>query len=146
MEIEPLSADNIKPLIELVLELWTDCSFDEEYENYKNLLEAKNEICYLIKEQEIYIAFIHVAMRNDYVEGAIKLPVAYLEAIYVKPNYQNLGAGKKLVEAGENWSRQKGCGQLASDTELTNSKSIDFHKKMGFEEANRVVCFIKDLG
>jgi len=145
MDIEPLSADNIKPLTELVLELWPDCVFDEEYENYKNILGSKNEICYLIKEQEIYIAFIHLTIRNDYVEGANELPVAYLEALYVRPNYQNLGIGKKLIAAGESWSRQKGCKQLASDTELNNFSSINFHKKIGFEEVNRIVCFIKEL-
>ena len=53
---------------------------------------------------------------------------------------------KKLVELGENWGKEKGCTQYASDTEITNQQSIAFHKKVGFSEANRLVCFIKDIG
>lgn len=145
MEIQQLSTDNLTELINLVLELWDDCLFDEEYETYERILNSDNEICYLIKVQETYIAFIHLTIRTDYVEGATEFPVAYMEALYVKPDYQKLGIGKKLVHAGENWSRKKGCRQLASDTELTNSIAIDFHKNIGFEEVNRIVCFIKEL-
>ena len=145
MEIQQLSIENLKHLVELVLELWPDCTFDEEYESYKNILSSENEICYLVKEQGIYIAFTHFTIRTDYVEGATEFPVAYIEALFVKPDYQKLGIGKKLVSAGENWGRQKGCTQLASDTELTNLIGIDFHKKIGFDEVNRIVCFIKNL-
>ena len=145
MEIQQLSTDNLNNLIDLVLELWADCTFDEECENYKRILSLDNEVCYLVKEQGIYIAFIHLTIRTDYVEGASEFPVAYIEALYVKPTYQNLGIGRKLVHVGENWSRQKGCTQLASDTELNNSIAIDFHKKIGFDEANRIVCFVKKL-
>ncbi|GAB4016481.1 hypothetical protein GCM10028808_45060 [Spirosoma migulaei] len=145
MEIEQLSKANLTDLVRLVLELWTDCVFEEEYDNYERMLISDTEICYLIKEQETYIAFIHLTSRTDYVEGATDYPVAYIEALYVKPTYQQLGIGKKLVSAGENWSRQKGCKQLASDTELTNSSAIDFHKRIGFDEVNRIVCFVKEL-
>jgi aminoglycoside 6'-N-acetyltransferase I len=145
MEIQPLSPNNLNYLGRLVPELWPDCNFDEEYEDYKSILTSSNEICYLAKEQEIYIGFIHVTVRTDYVEGATALPVAYIEALYVQPGYQRLGIGKKLVSAGEEWARQKSCLQLASDTELNNLNGIDFHKKSGFEETNRIICFIKNI-
>ena len=145
MQIEQLSIDNLTQLIELVLALWEDCEFEEEFENYKDIIDSENEICYLCKNQENYIAFIHVSTRNDYVEGAVDLPVAYVEGIYVKPTYQKHGIAKKLMNVAEDWAKQKGYKQLASDTEITNTGSIDFHKKMGFTEVERIVCLIKDL-
>jgi aminoglycoside 6'-N-acetyltransferase I len=145
MEIQQLSRDNLQYLVELVLELWTECNFDEVYENYKNVIISKNEVCYLVKEEEIYIAFTHLTIRNDYVEGATEFPVAYVEALYVKPSHQRLGIGKWLLDVGENWARQRACKQLASDTELNNSNAINFHQKVGFEEVNRLVCFIKKI-
>lgn len=145
MEIEQLSADNLTHLTGLVLELWDDCKFEEEFEDYKKIIGSENEICYLCKTQEGYIGFLHVSSRNDYVEGATDFPVAYVEAIYVKPVYQKEGIGKKLMGFAENWAKQKGYIQLASDTNLTNTASIDFHKKIGFSETERIVCFIKDL-
>ncbi len=145
MQIEQLSINNLKQLIELVLALWEDCEFEEEFDNYKNIIGSENEICYLYKDQENYIAFIHVSTRNDYVAGAVDLPVAYVEGIYVKPTYQKQGIAKKLMNVAEDWAKQKGYKQLASDTEIANTESIDFHKKIGFTEVERIVCLIKDL-
>ena len=145
MNIEILSKDNLKPLIELVLELWNDCLFDEELENYKNILDAENEICFIANNEGEYVAFIHLSIRNDYVEGATELPVAYIEGIYVKPEFQKKGIAKKLIDIAENWATTKGLKQIASDAELINVPGIDFHKKLGFIEVERVVCFIKNI-
>jgi aminoglycoside 6'-N-acetyltransferase I len=145
MHIEVLSTATVSALIELVLELWPDCEFDEEYPYYQSLIDSENEICYLIREQENYVAFIHVSLRTDYVEGATEFPVAYIEGLYVQPEYQQRGIGHQLVNAGAEWGRQKGCKQLASDSELNNRMSIDFHTKIGFNEVNRIVCFIKNI-
>jgi len=145
MTVEIISEANLKSLTKLTLELWPDCSFDEEFENYKHIIGAGNEVCYLFKDWDKYIAFIHVSIRNDYVEGATDLPVAYIEAVYVKIEYQRQGIARKLIRVAEEWAKQKGVKQIASDTNITNLASINFHKKIGFEEAERIVCFIKDL-
>jgi aminoglycoside 6'-N-acetyltransferase I len=146
MEIQPLSSANLNALINLVLALWPECNFDEEYDFYKTISNAPNEVCYLIKENNDFLAFIHANIRTDYVEGADESPVAYIEALYVKPEYQNTGIGKSLVKAIEKWSLQKGCKEIASDTQLNNINAINFHKKIGFDEVNRIVCFIKKIG
>lgn len=145
MNIEVISEENMMALTRLVLELWTDAVFKEEYENLRELLNSETETCYLVREQETYVAFIHVSIRNDYVEGATELPVAYIEAVYVKPDHQKQGIGKKLVHEAEKWGKRNGCKQIASDAELHNATGIDFHKHAGFTEANRIVCFVKEL-
>lgn len=145
MEISELSKDNLSELVALVLQLWPECDYAEELENYKNILDAENEICYLSKVQGHYSAFIHVSIRSDYVEGATTDPVAYIEALYVEPGQQRSGIGRHLLAAAEDWARQKGCRQLASDTELNNTNAISFHLRSGFTEANRIVCFIKEV-
>ena len=37
-----------------------------------------------------------------------------------------------LLTACENWAKEQGCLEFASDCELINAKSLDFHKSMGF--------------
>ncbi|GAB4188217.1 MAG: GNAT family N-acetyltransferase [Thermoflexibacter sp.] len=145
MEIEIVSAKNLSALIGLVLELWTECSYEEELKNYQSIIDSSHEICLLAKVQEQYIAFIHLTIRNDYVAGTTNSPVAYIEGIYVKPNFQKRGVAKALITVAENWAKQKGLKQIASDTEITNLSSIYFHKKVGFSEVERIVCFVKDL-
>ncbi|CAA9200049.1 Aminoglycoside N(6')-acetyltransferase type 1 [Flavobacterium bizetiae] len=145
IDIEVLSLQNLNQLTELVLEFWNDCLFEEELESYKSIIDSEDEICYVVKHDEHYIAFVHLSTRNDYVEGAENLPVAYVEGIYVKPAYQKQGIAKELVKIAENWVKEKGFTQIASDTESGNLGSIDFHTKSGFTEVERIVCFIKNL-
>ena len=33
--------------------------------------------------------------------------------------------------------------ELVSDAEITNTRSIELHKQLGFEETERIVCFLK---
>jgi aminoglycoside 6'-N-acetyltransferase I len=145
MTIETISEHNLRSLARLMFALWPDCSMDEELENCQTILTSEKEICYLVKGGDDYAAFIHLTIRVDYVEGADTSPAAYIEGMYVMDNYRHLGLGKKLIQAGEDWARKKGCRQLASDTEVDNAASIEFHKQNGFLEVNRVACFIKEL-
>ncbi|MCU0437466.1 MAG: GNAT family N-acetyltransferase [Raineya sp.] len=145
LKIEQLSSDNLTELTHLTLELWDDCVFEEEYAFYKSLIDKESDVCFLAKSENIFIGFIHVSARHDYVEGAENMPLAYIEGIYVKPDYQNRGVAKALITEAENWAKQKGFKQIASDTEVTNTSSIHFHKKIGFSEVTRIVCFIKNI-
>lgn len=145
MHIEVLSADNCQALAELALELWPESVMGEEYEQFAGLVESENDHCCLAREGDEYAAFVHVSIRREYVEGADDLPVAYVEGIYVKPKYQKQGIATQLMAVAEAWARQKGLTQMASDTPVGNSAGIEFHTKIGFTEAERIVCFIKEL-
>lgn len=51
----------------------------------------------------------------------------------------------EMLLACENWAKTMGCKEFASDCELDNEESLQFHLKMGFEEVNRIICFTKKL-
>lgn len=80
-----------------------------------------------------------------YAEGCEGSPVAFLEGWYVIPEARGTGAGRALVAAAEDWARVKGLKELGSDTELHNEAAIQAHKALGFEETERLVCFLKRL-
>ena len=145
MNIEEIADENIDVLTRLILELWPDCSFENEYANCKRIFKSESEMCFLAKKQEKYIGFIYLAIRSDYVEGATSSPVAYIEGIYVKPKFRKLGTGKRLVEIGEKWGKQKGCKEYASDTDFNNQASEQFHKRAGFKEIKRSINFLKKI-
>lgn len=143
--IEKISTETLEIATKLVLELWTNCSFDEEFENCKRIIASDKEDIFLAKLDNDYIGFIYLSLRYEYIEGTSSSPVAYIEGIYIKPDYQKSGIGKRLIELGESWGKAKGAKEYASDTELENEGSIIFHKKVGFKEVNRVVCFAKRI-
>jgi aminoglycoside 6'-N-acetyltransferase I len=71
--------------------------------------------------------------------------VGYLEGIYVAENCRGRGYARELLAACEIWAKEKGCREFASDCELNNTQSLNFHLKLGFSEANRIICFTKNL-
>ena len=91
------------------------------------------------------IGFAECRLRHDYVEGTSTSSVGYLEGIYVEEQYRRQGVAQALLGACEEWARSKGCTEFASDCELENEDSLKFHLSLGFEEADRIICFRKKL-
>ncbi|MEQ8577121.1 MAG: GNAT family N-acetyltransferase [Balneola sp.] len=145
MQIVKLSEQNVEALAHLFVELWPECTFETEFEYCKQILEKENQTAFLVNEKGEYIAFAYLSLRNDFVEGATSYPIAYLEGIYVKESYRKTGIASQLIQQAEQWAKENGSSQFASDVEINNKQSIRFHKKSGFLEENRIVCFIKDL-
>ena len=90
------------------------------------------------------IAFIEAGLR-DYGEGCESSPVGYIEAWFVDEDTRGQKLGRALAGAAEQWAREKGCAEMASDTWLENETSIAAHLKMGYEETERLVHFVKRL-
>lgn len=92
------------------------------------------------------LGFAEAALRRDYVNGCKTSPVAFLEGIFVTPEARGQGVARALVGAVEDWAREQGCTEFASDAALENSVSHDMHRALGFDETQRVVFFKKVLG
>jgi len=90
------------------------------------------------------IAFIEAGLR-DHGEDCETSPIGYIEAWYVDPHIRGQKLGKELVHAAEQWAREKGCTEMASDTWLENEVSIAAHLKLGYYEVERLVHFVKRL-
>lgn len=124
--------------------MWTS-DIEELIEDFNELIENDEAEIFVAVEKEQIIGFAQCQLRHDYVEGTESSPVGYLEGIFVKEEYRHQSYAKKLLNECEKWSKEKGCDEFASDCELTNDTSLKFHLKVGFEEANRIICFTKKL-
>ena len=129
----------------LAQQLWPHHEAAQLQEEFEPLLEDANAAVFLAYSDSVPAGFAQCQLRNDYVEGTSSTPVGYLEGIFVVPAYQKQGIARALLAACENWARMRGCSEFASDCELTNSDSLLFHLNVGFEEANRIICFTKKL-
>lgn len=143
--IDEITHHNFDEWFKMGLELWPDNNEADLREIFLSILHSKKEKAFICRTGDTYTGFINVSIRSDYVEGSSSSPVGYVEGIYVKPPYRNKGIARKLIRQGEEWSRSKSCSQMASDTELNNTASFDFHNRIGFKEANRIICLIKDI-
>lgn len=90
------------------------------------------------------VGFCEVSI-HPYAEGCMTNRVGYLEGWYVAPEHRGRGVGSSLVRAAEDWARQNGCTELASDAAVDNEASAAAHRSLGFTEAGLIRCFRKDL-
>lgn len=114
-------------------------------EEFSKLVDSDECAVFLLSMDGRPAGFAQCQLRRDYVEGTETSPVGYLEGIYVLPEYRSQGRARELLVCCEQWARDQGCTEFASDCELDNDGSLAFHLKMGFTEANRIICFTKHL-
>jgi aminoglycoside 6'-N-acetyltransferase I len=140
--ISKAARSDLHTLTNLAQKLWPEHQSEELYQDLSAILEKPDAAFFLAEDGE---GFAQCQMRYDYVEGTESSPVGYLEGIYVEASCRRKGLARELLAACENWAREQGCREFASDCELTNIQSLDFHLSLGFEEANRIICFTKKL-
>jgi aminoglycoside 6'-N-acetyltransferase I len=90
------------------------------------------------------VGFVELSLRS-YSEGCSSSPVPHVEGWYVVPDARRRGCGQALLAAAEEWARDRGFSELASDTWLWNEISARAHLKAGFEEVERAIHFRKML-
>jgi aminoglycoside 6'-N-acetyltransferase I len=118
--------------------------------------EFEDELAILTALPDPYVGFLAFApdgkpagmidarVRN-YVEGAPDLRAAYIEDLWVEPEYRRSGVAKSLLNAVELWARNEGMIWLGSDTPPDNLQSQEWHLAAGFNVVERLVVFGKRL-
>ena len=129
----------------LACRLWPEHTQKEMEGELTALLGKPDAAFFLAYRENRAIGFAQCQLRHDYVEGTESSPVGYLEGIFVEETYRRQGVARALLAACENWAGERGCSEFASDCELSNTESLLFHLKLGFLEANRIICFTKTL-
>ncbi|HEY9694609.1 MAG TPA: aminoglycoside 6'-N-acetyltransferase [Oculatellaceae cyanobacterium] len=146
MKIIQVTPSDFNEWLDLALKLWPDQSSQEMQESLANILNSEREAGFLVRNDDgKAVGFINLSLRSEYVSGATSSPVAYVEGIYVKDEYRNQGVGKYLIEFASGWALEHGCTELASDALVENTVSYEFHTRVGFQEVERVVTFIKQI-
>ncbi len=137
--------EDVEVLADLAIQMWTDHILGEMTEDFRRLVRNEDAVCLIKYADGKPVAFAQCQLRHDYVEGTESSLVGYLEGIFVSEGYRKKGYAAELLSECEKWAKEKGCTEFASDCELDNIDSLRFHLALGFEEANRIICFRKDL-
>jgi aminoglycoside 6'-N-acetyltransferase I len=91
------------------------------------------------------VGFVEVGLRS-HADGCDRAhPVGYIEGWFVQAPLRNSGVGAALVHAAENWAREQGCREMASDALIDNDVSQRAHKALGYEAGDRCVHYRKPL-
>src|SRR5262245_8619380 len=88
--------------------------------------------------------FAEIAVRK-YANGCNTRPVAFLEGVWVRPQFRRQGIGRRLLAHAETLLAARGFRELGSDTWIDDCTSQAAHLAWGFSETERVVYFRKIL-
>lgn len=143
--IRKATVSDAEDIAKLAIQMWESHTVGELAGEFTDLLANEEAAVFLYCVDDITVGFAQCQLRHDYVEGTDSSPVGYLEGVFVEAQYRKRGIGKALVDACENWAKEQGCTEFASDCELENTQSLAFHLRSGFREVNRVICFVRKI-
>jgi aminoglycoside 6'-N-acetyltransferase I len=153
--IRVLTPSDLSAWVELRRQLWPHHKFEDLAKDAADLLltaddgrfrRASMPATVLLAEMSAgrIVGFAEVDLR-PYADGCQSSPVGYLEGWYVVPEHRGKNVGRALVLGAEDWARNQGCTEMASDTGLENTDSQKAHHALGYEEVDRMVHFRRPL-
>ena len=143
--VKKAEVNDLEKVASLAVLLWPEHSVQDLIDEFSSTIFQEDTQFFLKYHHDTPVGFAQCQLRHDYVEGTETSPVGYLEGIFVKEVYQHNGYARELLSECEKWATEKGCKEFASDCEINNDSSFAFHMALGFEEANRIICFTKKL-
>lgn len=129
------------------MELWPDSDPNDEEEEIVHYLAGSSlptlQVAYVYPRPDRGLCGLVEASIHSSAPGCQTDRIGYIEAWFVDPDWRGKGIGRALVEQVENWAREQGCTEMASDTTPFYPLSPQAHGALGYEEVERY--FRKDL-
>lgn len=127
------------------VELWPHLTTEDLALDVEDMLADPEQAVFVAARPDGCLGGFLEASTRKYADGCETSPVGYIEGWFVDEDLRGNGVGAALVRAAEAWARGIGCEEMASDTWLDNEASIEAHKKLGYEEMERLVHFARRL-
>jgi carbonic anhydrase len=100
--------------------------FEDELKSIKKMYALPLGTIVLCKHDNDFIASVAIRPHKE--------KVAELKRMYVQPNYQGKGIGKKLLQLSINLAKEMGYDKILLDTLNTMLPAMQLYKSMGFYE------------
>lgn len=144
--IRALRESDLSEWLRLRKLLWDETLEDDHRDEMVDIIEHPDSQCVIVAEsgEGSLIGFLEVSIR-PFVEDCETDHVGYLEGWFVASDCRRQGIGADLVRHAEDWAKQKGCTEIASDAEVGNEVSLNVHTALGYDVTSRLVHLRKVL-
>ncbi|HEY6129196.1 MAG TPA: GNAT family N-acetyltransferase [Candidatus Acidoferrum sp.] len=102
-------------------------------------------VIFVAEENYTVLGFLEAGLRSTADGCDVSRPVGYVEGWYVIESRRGQGIGRALLNAAENWAREQGCREMASDADIHNTLSHRVHQASGFAVTARSILYRKSL-
>ena len=106
-----------------------DAFLKRAYSDYRILASVNDGGLWVLEEDGRVVAFERLSMRGD---------VGYVGAIYVLPESQHHGHGRRLLATARPWFAARGAREIRLTVAEGNTGARGFYRHLGFEERETV--------
>ncbi|HKI56216.1 MAG TPA: GNAT family N-acetyltransferase [Trueperaceae bacterium] len=99
------------------------------YSDYRILAAVNDGGLWVLEEDGRVVGYERLSMRGD---------VGYIGAIYVLPESQRLGHGRRLIDTARPWFAARGASEIRLTVAEHNHAARAFYRHLGFEEHEAV--------
>jgi aminoglycoside 6'-N-acetyltransferase I len=149
MRVREARQGDLEALMEMQQKLWPDTARADLEPHARSILDGKPAstlpLTLFVAEERAVIGFLEVGLRSHADGCDESRPVGFIEGWFVEEAFRRRGAGRALMAAAEEWSRQQGCKEMGSDTWIDHEDSQKAHAALGYEVVDRCVHFRKPL-
>ena len=143
--IRQMGANDRAVWVEMRVALWPDETAREHAKMIDEMLGGEDAWGLVAEAADgTAVGFAEIAVRK-YANGCDARPVAFLEGVWVKPQFRRRGIAARLIAHAETVLAARGFRELGSDTQIDNHTPQAAHLAWGFSETERVVYFRKVL-
>jgi len=131
--------------------LWPEASIDAHRKELESIVRVGMygtlPMTILVSQDEAgaLTGFIEVGLRSHADGCDPARPVGFIEGWFVHEASRNQKIGAALMRSAEDWARNQGCREMASDTWIDDETSVLAHQSLGFEIVDRCIHFRKPL-
>jgi aminoglycoside 6'-N-acetyltransferase I len=143
--IRPLRAADRAEHVRMRAALWPEEEIEELARDFDRMLADVDQVVFVAERPGSGLCGMVEADVRPFANGVDEQPCAFVEGWWVDADVRRTGVGRALIEAVEDWARQRGFHELGSDALLDNILSHAAHRALGFEERERTVNFRKFL-
>lgn len=138
MEIKIRDADSgdLDAMVGLLYELFSieiDFTFDHQtqYRGLSLMLDGcgKHRCIKVAEVEEAVVGMVTAQMLISTAQGS---PVALIEDMVAAATHRGMGIGRALMEAIEQWARQRNATRMQLLAERTNFQALEFYDRIGW--------------
>jgi aminoglycoside 6'-N-acetyltransferase I len=130
---------------ELRIKLWPMIDEENRRETAQQLAAPEKWAVFLAQDDSgRSLGFVEVRLR-EYAEGETTSRSDFLRVGTYSPKRVGEASVGDWWRPGKKWARTMGCTEMASNTEIWRTESIEAHLRLGYSETERDVNFLKRL-
>ncbi len=135
---------NTTDYVELQKLSFEDLGYECDVELVKSRLEnldPNNECVFVAEVNSKVVGYVHIIIFNTLYYKSM----ANIQGMVVAKEHRRKGYGKELMNAAENWAREKGIEIIRLNSGFVRPKAHEFYRTIGYSNEKEQIRFMKEL-